>query len=791
MVGDVLTRKLLRDIRSHWAQFAAAAVVVLLGTGLFISFQVCYSSLSRTRDEYHADYNFAEFFMHLERAPDSALHEVESIPGVWRARGRIVEDVSLEVEGNEGAVIGRFISMPRERDGLINDIYMVTGSYFPGAASEEVIVNHAFAEANGLKVGDAFRATINERKEDLRIVGTARSPEYVYTVRNPTQFLPDDEHFGIIFASESFVEDAFDMTNAFNDLVGTLRPGARLESVLRKAEDVLERYGVFNSYGREDQLSNAFMNEELDGLRKTSYFVPLLFLVVAAVVVHVIVHRIVDMQRTQIGLLCALGYTKMQVVVHYVSYALGIGLAGAVPGTAMGLLLARYLMVIYNEWFQFPELRVRFGPWPVAVALLLSCGMCALGAARSSWQIMKLQPAVAIRPQPPQRGRIIHFGAFRFLWERLPLTWRISVRNTFRARARAMFSIFGVAVSMVMLVVGAQTYENFDWIMDYQFRKVDQADCRVDFAVERPPAAALEVAAMPEVDRVEGIFQFGAEIRNGWRAKDVAIMGLPHDSRLHRVYGEDGRPIQIPPDGLVVPRRLADELHLNRGDVLTLDPYVRDFGERSTRVRAVVDTYFGLNVYADRRYLCRLLGVGPTVTGVLVEARPGELSGLVSELDELPGVSAVTATHLMLERFRASVADMMTVAVVVQTVVAGIIAFSVIYNTASVSISEQERDLACLCSLGYDRNDVAHIATNDIMPLGLIGMVVGTPLAHLTTVGLARAFETDLYKLPVAVSPENYLRAGALVLIFLLIARWVSRRRIFRIDIVRRLKTME
>lgn len=791
MVGDLLTRKLLRDIRGHWTQFAAAAAVVLFATALFVSFQTCYKSLLLTRDEYYARHDFADFFIHLEKAPRAALYDVESISGVWRVQGRIVEDVPLEVEGNDGAVVGRFISMPRRRDGLINDIHLVTGSYFPGAASEEVIVNRPFAEANGLQIGDTFQATINERKEEMRIVGTAFSPEYVYTLRGAQQFAPDNKDFAIVFAAEDFVEDAFDMTNAFNNVVGILRPGARVESVLEKAEVALDDYGVYHKYGRKDQISHAYLAEELKGLRKSSYIVPVVFLIVAAIVVHVIVHRIVDMQRTQIGLLCALGYTKMQVVLHYVSYALAAGIAGTLPGAAVGLYLARLLMVEYNRWFQFPSLRMQFDPWAVVFAFVLSSGMCIAGAARSSWQVMRLEPAVAIRPQAPRQGRIIHFGAFRFLWQRLPLTWRISIRNTLRARSRAFFSVFGVAISMVMLVLGAQTTEFFYWIVDYQFRKVDRSDCRVDFATERPDAAVIEIANMPGVRRAEGILQFGAELRNDWRTKDVTILGLPTDSKLHHVYDVEGRRVRMPPDGLVIPRRVAKQLKLRCGETVFMDPYVRDKDERAAVVRGVVEEYLGLNVYADQRYLCRVLGVGPTVNATLVEARDRDLTDLVDKLDDIPAVSAVTTARTMLENFMSSITDMMNVAVVVQTIAAGVIAFGVIYNTASVSISEQERDLACLCSLGYERGDVAHIATNDIMPLGVIGILVGSPLAYLACVGLAQAYETDIYKVPVIFNPENYLVAAAEALIFLLVARWVCRRRIFRIDIVRRLKTME
>ncbi|GAG39602.1 unnamed protein product, partial [marine sediment metagenome] len=147
MVGGTLYRKLLRDIGHSWGQFAAVSAVVMCAIVLFIGLRIAYASLLLSRDSYYDRYHFADFFVHLEKAPETSLREVASIPGVWRVRGRIVKDVPLEVEGNDDAVLGRIISMPDRRDALINDIHLVTGSYFPGAAATEVIVNQRFCEA--------------------------------------------------------------------------------------------------------------------------------------------------------------------------------------------------------------------------------------------------------------------------------------------------------------------------------------------------------------------------------------------------------------------------------------------------------------------------------------------------------------------------------------------------------------------------------------------------------------------------------------------------------------------
>jgi putative ABC transport system permease protein len=331
----------------------------------------------------------------------------------------------------------------------------------------------------------------------------------------------------------------------------------------------------------------------------------------------------------------------------------------------------------------------------------------------------------------------------------------------------------------------------FDFIIEHQFSKVDRSDVRVDFARERRDAAVLEVTGVPGVGRAEGMLQIGAELRNGWREKTVLVMGLPAEGHLYRVYDTSGRQFPIPPDGVIIPRRLAKWLDLRPGSRVLLDPYLEDKDERPVVVRGVVDQYVGLTVYADRDYLARVLGEGGMVNGALATAERGRLDQVVESLDEVPGIRAVSTPRAMMEDLRESIADLMRTAAVIQTIAAGIIAFAVIYNASSVNIAEQERDLASLRSLGYAPAQVAGVATDDIMPLTILGIAAGIPLGILACQGIAAAYETDIYKIPVVIDWSLFANAAIWLMVFSLIARWACRRRVRRIDIVRRLKTRE
>jgi len=346
-------------------------------------------------------------------------------------------------------------------------------------------------------------------------------------------------------------------------------------------------------------------------------------------------------------------------------------------------------------------------------------------------------------------------------------------------------------VATVILVLGMSMTDFFDFIMDFQFNKVDRSEVHVDFVSERPPSAVLEVSRLPGVREAEGILQYAFEFQNGWRKKTVAVIGLPEGCELYRIYDPSGRAITVPADGFVVPDRLMKELGLALGQRVRVDPYVKGKEERTGRVRAVAEEYIGLVAYASRRYVCELLGEPDMVNGVLLGVERGALPALLSRLDDVPAVTGVTSRGRMLESFQESVAALTAIMTTVWTLFAGVTAFAVIYNSSIINISEREREFACLEAIGWEPEDVAEMATNDIAALGLVGIALGLPAGKLLCNALAKVYETDLYKLPSVVAPRTYLVAAVLIMVFMGLTRHICRRRVERINIVTALKTRE
>src|SRR5688500_10749729 len=316
-----LNRKLFRDIFHLRGQLIAAALVVMCGAASFVTLRTAYDSLLTTRASYYTSYRFADIWASLKRAPECVTERIRRIPGVSSVQARIAVGVSLDVPGLDEPATGLMISVPELRAPMLNDIYIRKGRYIEPGRRDEVMVSEAFATANTLDVGDRVGAVVNGGWEEFTIVGIALSPEFVYELGSAS-VLPDNRRFGVFWTARQTLAGAFAMEGTFNDVVLTTSHGANRRRIIDEIDHILAPYGSLGAYGREGQTSDVFLTSELAQLRTTGTAVPVIFLGVAAFLLHIVLSRLVRTQRDQIAVLKAFGYSDRAVGAHYLGMAL-------------------------------------------------------------------------------------------------------------------------------------------------------------------------------------------------------------------------------------------------------------------------------------------------------------------------------------------------------------------------------------------------------------------------------------------------------------------------------------
>ncbi|HEU4333324.1 MAG TPA: FtsX-like permease family protein [Candidatus Eisenbacteria bacterium] len=784
-----LRRKLWRDAWHYRGQLAAIIAVVTCGIALFVTMRSMNGFLRDSRDRYYAEYRFADIFAQVRRAPSRAAREVAALPGVAAVDDRIVFDVVADVPGLAEPAVVRLVSAPVPRTPTLNDVHVTSGRWPAAGRTDEVVASRAFARANGLRLGDSVGAVLNGRWQSLRIVGTGLSPEYVYEIGGASLF-PDNRRFGVLWMGREGLETAFDLQGAFNDLAVRVAPGASRAQVLVDVERAIERYGGIGAFGREDQLSNQFVDGEIDETQVTSTILPAIFLAVTAFLLNLVLSRLVGTQRDQIATLKAFGYTNAAVGMHYFQFALIPLAAGVVLGSALGLYLAELLAGVYARFFQFPS--AEFVPdWSV-VAAAAAVGVVAgvAGSLSAVARGVSLPPAAAMQPEAPAR---FHHGILERLTAgaRPSPQGRIIGRNLERRPARTLFSIVGLALAGGLVILVQSMYDDLTYMKVLQFYGSDRADVTVLFREARQASALPALRRLPGVIGAEGFRAMPVRLRAGRGTERTVLYGLAPEAELRRVVDLEGRVDRIPPEGLLLSATLARRLGVGRGDRVSVEILEGARPTRSLVVAGTAEEALGTAAYISLDALRAMEGGDRVYSGAFLRTDPRLTDRLYLELKRLPAVSGVGVREVAIESFDETIRESFGISLAVTLVFACVIALGIVYNSARVALSERGRELASLRVLGFTRREVAWMLLGEQGILILLALPLSFLIAWGLSILIGMAFESDLYRIPVVVKPGTYIMGAGIVTLAAALSALLVRRRIDRLDLVAVLKTRE
>lgn len=786
---SALDRMLLRDLWHLRGQVFAAALVVACGVAAFVSMRSTYYCLLDAQRDYYAAYRFADVFAQVERAPAGLESQIRAIPGVQAAQVRVVRDVVLDVAGLAEPATGRLVSIPQRLRPTLNDIYLRSGRYIDPARDDEVLASEAFASANRLQIGDRVGAIVNGRWKQLRIVGIALSPEYIYEVGAGGLF-PDNRRFGVLWMSHPALAAAFDMEGAFNDVALKLDLGANTREVLARLDQLLAPYGGVGAYDRSEHVSNRFISDEISQNRISSSYVPAIFFGVAAFLIHVLLSRVVSLQRGEIGVLKAFGYGNLRVGLHYVKLAFA-GIAGGIAlGCIAGFYLGEGLTDLYRDYYRFPDLSYRGSLRVVVFAAVIGALVAVTGALSAVHAAVRLPPAEAMRLPPPasfRPGALERLG----LHTLLSPAWRMVVRNLSRRRWKAMLSITGIACAGGMLVIGGFFLDAINHLVRVQFEVIQREDLTVVFTETRGRDGLYAIRQMPGVWQAEALRSVPVRLRFQHRSRRVELSALPARGELHRLVDSDLRTVPLPPDGVVLTDRLAAILGAGPGDLVTVEALEGRRAVRDVPVTGLVDELTGLGAYMERRALARLLREDDAISGVRLSVDAALTDDLYAVLKGLPVVSGISIRQAMLDSFEDILDRSVRVTTLINVFFACVIAVGIVYNNSRIALSERGNELASLRVLGFTRREVGVILLGEQAALTAVAIPLGWLLGYGICALLARLMDTELYRIPLIISARTYAWAGLIVALAAIVSGLLVARRLATLDLVAVLKTRE
>lgn len=777
-----LHQKLRRDVGRNKAQFIAVAVTMFLGITLFGASYDSFQNLDASYTATATEFRFAN--LTVTGGDTATFAEIAvSTEGVESVHTRTVLDVPLEVEGNK--LLGRIVGMPIDGQPPVNQVKLLEGEYLDPGRDRGVLVEQHMAEHFELGAGDSMSVLGGSGWVEIPVLGVVASPEYIWPARSRQEVITTPDNFGVVFGSENLVED---LGRGPNEVVVYFDDGTADESLEAQLAAAAYANGATSVLTREQQPSNAALEEDLAGFEEMAVFFPIMFLAAASLAAFMTISRLVATQRPYVGVLTANGFTRGQILRHYLGYGLVPGLAGAIPGAVAGVLLARVITSLYTELLAVPITFIDFYPVTLATAMAFGLVTSLAAALAPALVASRVEPAEAMRGESPAgRGRPSLLERAMPPLRALPVRWRMALRAAGRNPRRTLYTGLGVVLSLMLVLVSWGMIDSIQFLLDRQYVTIQREDATVHFT---NPIDAAEVSALTDVTGVaeaEPVIQIPVSISNGGAHYDTLLMSLVPDTTMHRFVGIGGDLMTFPSEGMLVGQAMAELLDVEKGSALELT--VPGFAETvNASVAGFVDEPLGTMAYISWDQAETLMGTSLPATSALVRYENGVDPGVVkTALTDLTGVAAVEETKAVYR----TIQDLMVLFyafVGVMLAFGGAMAFALIFNSMSVNIAERSRETATLLALGVRRQSIGRLITSENMLVALPGIPIGLIVGYYMSKAALSSFSSDLFTFDLHVRTSTFVFASLAIVIVALLSQGPGLRAIRRIDIPRIVK---
>ncbi|HEL2146490.1 TPA: FtsX-like permease family protein [Streptococcus suis] len=527
---------------------------------------------------------------------------------------------------------------------------------------------------------------------------------------------------------------------------------------------------------------------------------PVVLYLVAALVTFTTMARFVDEERTQSGLLKALGYTNRQIMAKFILYGLAAGLVGTIVGIIAGnLLLSPLISNIITQTTVIGPAKLHFYPLWTGLALLLSLASSVLPAYLVARRELTEKPAQLLLPKPPVTGSSIWLEKWPAIWSRLSFTHKVTARNIFRYKLRMLMTIFGVAGTVALLFGGLGIRSSISGVVQRQFGELIHYDMLV---VENSRATEEELDKLTHFLQSNQVRQslpvafeqLNQTVETSGQRKNISI-GLYISDRqdlgnLVSLENSSGKAIQLSDRGIVLTEKLAQIYGVSVGDKLSL---TLEDKEVSVRVEAVADMYAGHFIYMTDSYYEQVTGKQKTANAYLVQLKDRQLEHiqtLASQLLAMPAVrSLVQNTSLidMLTTIAGSLQTIMTILVIL-SILLGLV---ILYNLTIINMSERIRELSTIKVLGFHNREVTMYIYRETIALSLIGMLVGLVSGIYLHKLLLAMIGSDSIRFNPSVGLEVYLIPILAISGILAALGWYVNHHLRKVDMLEALKSVD
>lgn len=765
----MLMRKMFRDIRSNAGQFISIVLLSALTLLMFTSFKSSDIGAVTAMDKFFKECNQGKGWIYGENLSDDQLEEIEQLSGVKEAQFRT--RLKGEIADQGKAELDLFL----EDENLVSRPKVIEGKQIDLNDKDAIWISEKFAKIWGLKPGDEFKYEINGETINKKIAGLIALPEYIYikadkdvetNLKNLVyavtakkghpnhEYIPNTE---IIFTSD--IEDVMSLERSIKDKLD----GKYSVFIDKKSIPGIQRF-----------------LDEIEQHEQFSFVFSAIFVLITMLVIITTMKRIVEQQRTQIGILNALGMKRRKIEWHYISYSFFSSTVGGIIGAILGVeVVGKLYTYTFAQFYTLPGWGIGTDKTFV-ICLLIVVAICISSSYLSCRKLLKVEPAEALRPASPKTGKRSIFEKLSF-WDRLSFSMQYNLRDVSRYKLRALMGVLGTMFGMMFMVCAFSCFTTIDKTVDWNFNKIAKYNSEANFEKNISIGEAERLAK-----KYDGELLMNAKIELA-KTKDAAFdekkegVLLVHENKgLVNATNKKLEIEKIPEGTVSVSMKIADRLGIKVGDTVYWHLYDKDKWVKSK---------------------VGMINRNPTTYGITMDRadfesldeykyKPNELVSMKKINKTESGY--ITSAHTKKEIMKAfnETMEIINVMFAILLTFSSIFVLIVLYNSGKLSFNERIREFATLKVCGLSSKKIRKILSQQNFIISVIGVATGAPLGKMM---LQYMFDSngDAWDYQVFVSARDYIASGACVLIIAILVSFMFSRKIKNLDMVTTLKGME
>ena len=820
-----LRKDAFKEIINTRKRFLSILLIVLLGVGFFAGIRAVSPDMKKTADMYFDENKMMDIeVISTKGLTDDDVKEIQDLQDVKIVEGTYSKDVLTKVDEEE--VVLKIHTLSDN----INCVKLQQGEMPKN--EEECVVEESFLNSTNKKIGDTIileakdtLAGPNLKNKEIKIVGSIRSPLYISRERGSTKlasgkinyyiYVPQSEIISQIY-TEIYVRvkdaDKLDtFSDEYEDKIKKVK--SDIENIAKeRTESEYEKLKVKPEWYVLDRNQNtgyASYSQDSERIANIGKVFPVVFFVIAALISLTSMTRMVEEQRVQIGTLKALGYTKVQIALKYIIYAVLATLIGGIIGMLLGFrILPEIIYNMYAMMYSMKDVVLEFNTGIAITGLGLAL-ICTVGATIiACYKELNLQPASLMRPKSPKAGKRVLLERISWLWSKLKFTQKVTIRNVFRYKKRVSMTIIGILGCTALMVAGFGLRESVSNMIPSQYGEVFLYDMSITLKNEQTSDEIQkyidEVCNIKTNDKNNDVtdamaFNMQAvEILNKETKQDIQLI-VPEKTDVlsdyivleNRVSKEK---YSLSDNGVVITEKLAKLLGIKQGEKITIKN--SNDKQAEVEVKGITRNYLMHYMYISPEYYESIFGEKVKYNTILLkeqsevkksEESENKLGKKILENSNISKVTFMSQTKSIFDE----VMDNMTFVVWILIISAGLLAFVVLYNLANVNISERIRELATIKVLGFYDKEVYDYVGRETTILTIIGILLGLVAGYFLEMFILKTCELDILMFDTRISIWSYVYSASLTILFTLIVSVVTYFALKKIDMIESLKSVE